>query len=273
MTTRESSTVVAADSLGLYLKEISAFPQLTAENEREIAVRARSGDATALNTLVESNLRFVVAMARKYARSGYPIHELINEGNLGLMEAARRFDPDRDVRFVTYAGWWIRQAILAAIAHYGQAFSIPPKVKHERYQFKTRVRRLTQELGHRPTVEEISEQLVMSEERVRGMLDSVPSEVSLSAPLAEGSDFRVQDLIEDPNIAPQDKVLIARSFERQLVELLDQLDARERRIIERRFGLDGKESQTLADLGETMGLSRERIWQLEAWALDKLRRS
>src|SRR5262245_33429968 len=138
--------VQGPDTLRLYLKDIAKFPQLTAEEERELGARVRSGDHEAAWRLVESNLRFVVSMAKKYARSGYPIHELINEGNLGLIEAASRFDPERGVRFVTYAGWWIRQAILAAIARFGQVFHLPPKLKHQLYQFQTKVAALTQEL-------------------------------------------------------------------------------------------------------------------------------
>src|SRR6187549_2027050 len=148
--------VEGPDTLRMYLREISKFPQLTAEEEQELGRRVRGGDESAFRKLIESNLRFVVAMAKKYSRSGYPLHELINEGNMGLIEAASRFDPERGVRFVTYAGWWVRQAILAAIARYGQVFHLPPKLKHELYQFQTKVSRLTQELGHKPSIEEIS---------------------------------------------------------------------------------------------------------------------
>src|SRR5436305_11244132 len=137
--------VEGPDTLRLYLKEISRFPQLTPEEEKDLGARFQKGDEDAFRKLIESNLRFVVAMAKKYSRSGYPLHELINEGNMGLIEAASRFDPTRGVRFITYASWWVRQAILAAIAHYGQVFRIPPKVKHELYRFETRVGKLTKE--------------------------------------------------------------------------------------------------------------------------------
>src|SRR5262249_7005304 len=117
--------VEGPDTLRLYLKEISKFPQLMPEEERDLATRVQRGDEEAFQKLIESNLRFVVSVAKKYARSGYPLHELINEGNLGLIEAAQRFDPSRGVRFITYASWWVRQAILAAIAHHGQVFRLP----------------------------------------------------------------------------------------------------------------------------------------------------
>src|SRR3984885_1291082 len=156
-------TVTGPDTLRLYLKDISRFPQLTPEEEKELGARVQTGDEEAFRKLIESNLRFVVAMAKKYSRSGYPLHELINEGNMGLIEAASRFDPNRGVRFITYASWWIRQAILAAIAHNGQIFSLPPKLKHELYRFETKVADLTQTLGHRPSVEEISTGLEMTE--------------------------------------------------------------------------------------------------------------
>jgi RNA polymerase primary sigma factor len=261
------------DTLRLYLKEISQFPQLTPEQEKELGVRVQAGDEEAFRKLIEANLRFVVAMAKKYARSGYPLHELINEGNLGLIEAVSRFDPSRGVRFITYASWWIRQAILAAIAHHGQVFRLPPKLKHELYRFESKVSHLTQELGHRPTVDEISKELGMKEEDVRDMMEGPPTEVSLDMPIGEAAEMRLEDLIEDHNVTPVDEALIARSFEEQLQTLLSQLDDKERVIIERRFGLGDLEPQTLAEIGSDMHLSRERIRQIEERALGKLRRS
>src|SRR5215475_7253187 len=230
--------VQGPDTLRMYLKDISRFPQLSAEKEQELGRRVRGGDEAAFRTLIESNLRFVVAMAKKYSRSGYPLHELINEGNSGLIEAASRFDPTRGVRFITYASWWIRQAILAAIAHYGQVFRLPPKLKHELYRFDSKVAHLTQELGHRPSVDEISKGLGMTEEDVRDMMGGTPTEVSLDTPIGEGTEMRLEDLIRDQHVTPVDELLIAQSFEEQLQNLLSQLDDKEKIIIERRFGLD-----------------------------------
>src|SRR5215470_7634295 len=192
--------VAGPDTLRLYLKDISKFPQLTPDEEKDLGARVQAGDEDAFRKLIEANLRFVVAMAKKYARSGYPLHELINEGNLGLIEAVSRFDPMRGVRFITYASWWIRQAILAAIAHHGQVFSLPPKLKHELYRFETKVARLTQELGRRPSVDEISKELGMTEEDVRGMMEGTPTEVSLNAPVGEGTEMRLEDLIQDNHV-------------------------------------------------------------------------
>ena len=265
--------VEGPDTLRLYLKEISRFPQLTADEEVELGTRVQKGEEAAFRKLIESNLRFVVAMAKKYSRSGYPLHELINEGNMGLIEAASRFDPARGVRFITYASWWIRQAILAAIAHHGQAFRIPPKLKHELYRFETKVGRLTQELGRRPSVDEISKELGMKVEDVRDMMEGTPTEVSLSTPVGEAGEMQLEEMIEDQSVTPVDDVLIARSFEQELQNLLAQLDDKERLIIERRFGLGGHEPQTLADIGAGLNLSRERIRQIEERALGKLRRS
>ncbi len=265
--------VEGPDALRIYLKDISKFPQLSPEQEQELGRRVRQNDESAFRKLVESNLRFVVSMAKKYSRSGYPLHELINEGNMGLMEAASRFDPDRGVRFITYASWWIRQAILAAIAHHGQVFSLPPKLKHEIYRFETKVSQLTQELGRRPTVEEISQNLEMTEDDVRDMMEGPPTEVSLSAPVGEEQDMKLEDILEDESITPVDESLIASSFHDELENRLGQLDDKEKVIIDRRFGLHDKEPQTLAEIGADMHLSRERIRQLEERALTKLRRS
>src|SRR5215469_3994108 len=225
--------VEGPDALRLYLKDISKFPQLSPEEEKELGVRVQQGDEEAFRKLIEANLRFVVAMAKKYSRSGYPLHKLINEGNLGLIEAVSRFDPTRGVRFITYASWWIRQAILAAIAHYGQVFRLPPKLKHELYRFDSKVAHLTQELGHRPSVDEISKGLGMKEEDVRDMMEGTPTEISLSTPVGEQDEAHLEDLIRDPTVTPVDEILIARSFEEQLQNLLSQLDEKERLIIER----------------------------------------
>jgi RNA polymerase primary sigma factor len=265
--------VEGPDTLRLYLKDISRFPQLTAEEEQELGALVQQGDDKAFRKMIESNLRFVVAMAKKYSRSGYPLHELINEGNMGLIEAASRFDPARGVRFITYASWWIRQAILAAIAHYGHVFRIPPKLKHELYKFESKIAHLTQELGRKPSVEEISKELNMNEEEVRGMMEGTPTEISLSAPVGDEMEMQLEDTIEDTSVTPVDDLIIARSFEEQLRVLLDQLDDKERLIIERRFGLGDREPQTLAEIGADLNLSRERIRQIEERALAKLRRS
>ncbi len=269
----DNERAIPYDNLRAYLRDIARFPQLSPVEEKEVAMKVRGGDEEAFRMLIEANLRFVVSMAKKYARSGYPMHELINEGNLGLIEAARRFDPDRDVRFITYASWWVRQAILAAIAHYGQAFSIPPKLKHEVYRFETKIGRLTQELGHRPTLEEIAENLDIEEAEAEALMGAIPKEVSLNAPIGHDSGIELEDLIKDSSIAPIDTALIAQSFERELYELLDHLDRKERFIVERRFGLYDQRPQTLAEVGEELNLSRERIRQLEQRALAKLRRS
>lgn len=265
--------VQGPDTLRLYLKDISRFPQLTAEEERQLGARVRGGDQEASWRLVESNLRFVVSMAKKYARSGYPMHELINEGNLGLIEAAGRFDPDRGVRFVTYAGWWVRQAILAAIARFGQVFHLPPKLKHELYQFQTKVAALTQELGHKPSVEEMSNRFNMTESYVEEMIQGPPSEVSLEAPLSSNVDLKLEDVLPDESLTPLDEALIRKTLEENLHLLLGQLEPKERLIVERRFGLSDREPETLAQIGADLRLSRERVRQIEERALGKLRRS
>lgn len=268
----------SAHSLGVYLREISRFPRLTTPQEKDVARRSLRGEPAAFRTLVEANLRFVVSMARKYARSGYPIQELINEGNLGLIEAARRFDPDRDVRFATYAAWWIRQAILTAIARYGQAVSVPPGLKHRLYRVEACARSLTQELGRTPRVDEIASRLGIPERRLEELLSFKPDEVSLSAPLLDSngddSGRELADLLGDARFGSMHaEVAGDQSLDRELEALLAQLDAKERSVVEGRFGLTGEPPQTLRELGETLRLSTERIRQIEVRALGKLRRS
>jgi RNA polymerase primary sigma factor len=267
-----------ASSLGVYLREISRFRPLTTPEEKEVGRRSRRGEAAAFRTLVESNLRFVVSMARKYARSGYPIQELINEGNLGLIEAARRFDPDRDVRFATYAAWWIRQSILTAIARYGQAVSVPPGFKQRLYRAEACARGLTQELGRAPRLDEIAARLGIPERKLEELLSFTPNEVSLSAPLpnrsGDESGCELADLLGDTRFGPAPaEVAGAQSLDSELEALLAQLEAKERSVVEGRFGLAGSPPQTLRELGEALHLSTERIRQIEVRALGKLRRS
>ncbi len=264
------------DGLGLYLRDIAGIPLLDAGEERRVARLVRSGDGEALDLLVRSNLRFVVSMARKYARSGYPLDELVNEGNIGLLEAARRFDPEKGVRFVSYAGWWVRQAILAAIARYGQAISVPPKLKFEQYRFEQRVAELAQDLGRQPSVEEISSALEIDEAGVRQMLQAVPRDLSLSQPLGDDG-FDVEETLADSSGGSVEDMLMAQSFRRFLDLSLEQLSPRERYVVERRYGLCAPdcpdEPATLAEIAVDLDLSRERVRQLEARAIEKLRRS
>lgn len=261
------------DPLNIYLRDIAKLPQLSVDEERSVAARAREGDLDAQKRLIEANLRFVVAMARKYARSGYSLSELVNEGNLGLIEAAMRFDPSRGVRFITYAGWWVRQAMLAAIAHQGQSFRVPPKLKHELYQFESKVSRLAQLLGRRPSPEDIADQLGLSSAEVARLQNAIPREVSLSSPIDESGEIRIEDLVEDTRAIPVDEALATATERQDLMVLLSQLNDKERSVLERRFGLGDAEPETLAEIGVDLHLSRERIRQIEERALEKLRAS
>lgn len=264
---------VTPDSLRVYLNEISRFRLLTGREEKEIALKIRSGDRMAFRTLVECNLRFVVSMAKRFRGSGYPIHELINEGNVGLVEAARRYDPDHEGRFTTYAAWWIREAILSAIAHFGQAWSVPPRVRYRQYQFTRRVHTLAQELGRSPDVDEIARRLDMSQREVRALMDLPGVRVPLTDVLTAEAAFALRAVVRDGAVERIERDLMASAFRRELEELFGQLDERERLVVERRYGLKGSEPKTLRDTGALMGLSAERVRQIEVRAIGKLRHS
>jgi RNA polymerase primary sigma factor len=272
---------VESDSRALraYLRAIARIPRLTVEEERELGRRVQQDhDPDALRRLVEGNLRFVVSYAKHYRGLGVPFLDLIHEGNLGLMEAARRFDPERNVKFITYAVWWVRQAITHALSGQVRAFSLPQKLSGVAARFGRDVAELTQQLERTPTPAEIAHGLEISESDVDALLRIGGSDLSLSDRVGDGrgdgEGTELSDLLEQATVPPADQELIDAAIGNRVREALGELEDKEREVMRLRFGLDRDgEARTLQEVGDTLGLSRERIRQIEARAKEKLRRS
>ena len=274
---REDADGAQSDALRAYLRAIARLPRLTAEEEQELGRRIQhDNDQNALRRLVEGNLRFVVSYAKRYRGLGVSFLDLIHEGNLGLMEAARRFDPGRNVKFITYAVWWIRQALTHALSAQARAFSLPQKVSGAAARLTREVAELTEQLERAPTSSEIAADTEMSEADVASLMRLGARDVSLNDRLGLEHDDNgpeLGDLIESP-APPIEDDLVRQSMVDRVRAALSELDDKEREIVELRFGLDRDgEMRTLQEIGESLHLSRERIRQIEARAKDKLRRS
>jgi RNA polymerase primary sigma factor len=267
-----------ADALHAYLLAIAKLPRLTAEEERELGLRIKNHqDEAALRRLVEGNLRFVVSYAKRYRGLGVPFLDLIHEGNLGLMEAARRFEPERNVKFITYAVWWIRQAITHALSGQTRAFSLPQKLSAIAARFGREVSQLTEQLQRTPTHREIAEDLSISEREVEALIRIGDRDLSLSDPVGGRDDSEgaeLAELLQQATVPPAEEALMRERLDAGVRGALDELDEKEREVIERRFGLDRDgEPRTLQEVGDALGLSRERIRQIESKAKEKLGRS
>jgi len=263
-------------TLRRYLKEIGRYPPLNHEQEVELAVRIQAGDEDAVREMVESNLRFVVAYAKRYRNPNVPFLDLIHEGNLGLIQAAKKYDPSKegqDVKFITYAVWWIRQAILHALAEHAGSFRLPQKQANTLYRMERIRSLLAERFARAPTDSELSEELGISIDDVRVLTRASRSSLSLNEPVDSEGDSELGDLLEQTGLPDTDELLLRESFSRALGDALAELPARERKVLELRFGLADDQPKTLREIGEIMGLSRERVRQIESRALNKLRRS
>lgn len=265
-----------SDALQAYLRAIARLRRLTPEEERELGRRIqRDGDEDALRRLVEANLRFVVSYAKRYRGMGVSFLDLIHEGNLGLMEAARRFDPDRNVKFITYGVWWIRQALMHALSHQSRAFSLPQKLSGAAARLTREVAELTEQLERAPTPSEIAADMDISEADVDALLQIGARDVSLSD-RAGGDDPSAPELgdLLESQAPPFEEDLVRKSLVDRVRALLSELDDKEREVVSLRFGLDRDgDVRTLQEVGEALALSRERIRQIEARAKAKLRGS
>ena len=246
---------------------------MTAEEERELGRRIQKGDGIALRRLVEANLRFVVSYAKRYRGCGLSFLDLINEGNIGLIEAAKRYDPDKNVKFITYAVWWVRQAIIHALSDHSGAFRLPQKQANLLYRIGKAQASMRAELKRVPTTEELAAKVQVTTEEVTNLLQVADPIVSISAMIDEEHEFHLSDKLEQDTIPSADFVLLKNSLRGLLRAALGELDEKEERVLRLRFGLDGAEPKTLKEIGELLNLSRERIRQIEAQALEKLHRS
>jgi len=259
-------------NLKLYLDQISHFPILSQDEEKKLGKLSLKGDKEALRRLIEANLRFVVSYVKKYKGMGLSLPDLINEGNLGLIEAAKRFDPARNVKFISYAVWWIRQAIIHALTQYSRIYHIPQKLSDQISEMKRIKARLKKELGREPTRDEIAERMGIAREDVEDMELIEEKNVSLSDKYYD-EDIEVGDRIKDTLSPSVEYQIIKNSIQDQIRQLLEELDEKETLVLKLRFGLDDNEPKTLQEIGDRLKLTRERIRQIEKKAMRKLARS
>ncbi len=259
------------DPVRMYLKEIGKVPLLTAEEEKELAMRMETGDSEAKKKLAEANLRLVVSIAKRYVGRGMLFLDLIQEGNLGLIKAVEKFDYRKGYKFSTYATWWIRQAITRAIADQARTIRIPVHMVETINKLIRVQRQLLQELGREPYPEEIAEKMNLPVERVREIQKISQEPVSLETPIGEEEDSHLGDFIQDDNVPVPAEAAAFTLLKEQLVEVLDTLTDREQKVLRLRFGLDDGRARTLEEVGKEFDVTRERIRQIEAKALRKLR--
>ncbi|MFI3172446.1 MAG: RNA polymerase sigma factor RpoD [Eubacteriales bacterium] len=259
------------DPVRMYLKEIGKVPLLTAEEEIELAKRMEDGDEEAKKRLAEANLRLVVSIAKRYVGRGMLFLDLIQEGNLGLIKAVEKFDYHKGYKFSTYATWWIRQAITRAIADQARTIRIPVHMVETINKLIRVSRQLLQELGREPSPEEIAAELDMPVERVREILKISQEPVSLETPIGEEEDSHLGDFIQDDNVPVPAEAAAAALLKEQLGEVLDTLTEREQKVLRLRFGMNDGRARTLEEVGKEFDVTRERIRQIEAKALRKLR--
>jgi RNA polymerase primary sigma factor len=260
-------------NLKLYLQQIAKFPQLTAEQEKELGRRIQNGDKEALKNMIEANLRFVVSYVKKYKGMGLGLLDLINEGNLGLIEAAKRFDPNRNVKFISYAVWWIRQAVIHSLSQYSRIYNIPQKLSDQMSEMKRVRTRLKKDLGHEPTREEIALQMKVTQEEIEDLEMLGRHNVSLSDKYFDDDSTEIGDKIKDTLSPSVEYEIIKGSIENQIRETLKGLDEKEALVLKLRFGLADDKTHTLQEIGDKLNLTRERIRQIEKKAMRKLARS
>jgi RNA polymerase primary sigma factor len=264
------SAVQAQDPLKLYVRSIGGGPLLTRSEERELARRKDAGDDAAKRRLIEANLRLVMSITRNYTKAGVPLLDLIQEGNLGLIRAVEKFDYRMGYKLSTYATWWIRQSVTRALADQGRTIRLPVHVADQVRRLLRSRRQLAQKLNREPTLAELAAEAGLPDAKVRDLLSLVEDPVSLETPVGDGESM-YGDLIEDVNSDAPDEMSARKSRSMELAHALSVLNPRMRRVLALRFGLDGQQPQTLEEVGAGLGITRERVRQLESRALRELR--
>ena len=261
------------DSVKIYLREIGKVPLLTAQQETELAKRIAEGDEEAKQDLIQANLRLVIAIAKRYAGRGMPFLDLIQEGNMGLIKAVDKFDYTKGFKFSTYATWWIRQAIARAIADQARTIRIPVHMVETIYKITRAQRQLVQELGREPTAEEISDRLdgALSADRIREIQRINQEPVSLETPIGEEDDSHLGDFLEDKEVETPNEYTTKSLLKDELYEVMSDLTEREQKVLKLRYGLEDNHPRTLEEVGKEFNVTRERIRQIEAKAIKKLR--
>ncbi len=266
-----SADKVDEGALALYLEDIKNHPLLTRAEEAELARRIRDGDQLALEKLVRSNLRFVVSVAKKYQNLGMSLPDLICEGNVGLVRAAQKFDETKGVKFISYAVWWIRQAILKALAENSKTFRLPINRATTLNKISKKEAELTQKLGREPKPEEVAEAMDMDVDEVRKLMNVSRRSLSLDAPLFEGEEKTLFSYLSDDETMDPEEQTFESAREKEIRETLGSLQPREAKIVKLYYGLDGNEPLTLREIGSIFNLSRERIRQIKERAIERLR--
>lgn len=262
-----------SEPLKIYLQEIGRIPMLTEEEERELGKRISEGDEAARSRLEEGNLRLVVSLAKHYTGRGVPLMDLIQEGNMGLMHAVEKYDHTKENRFSTYAAWWIREAIQRAIDQQSREIRVPVHVAENMKKVQKTAKELQQELGRDATPKEIADRMGgRTEEDVKNILSYLQNPVSLETPVGEDGEDSLGDMVEDKTEATPEEAMDILVRREEVRELLESLNERERNVIALRYGLEGNETHTLEEIGDMMGVTRERVRQIEARAMDKLRK-
>lgn len=267
-----SITSRGSQSLEDYLNDISKQPLLTAEEEVKLAQRIRNDDREALERLVCANLRFVVSVAKQYQNQGLTLPDLINEGNIGLIKVAEKFDETRGFKFISYAVWWIRQSILQALAEQSRMVRLPLNQVSAVSRINKLITKFEQEHERKPSADELSELIDETPEKIRDSLRANGRPMSMDAPLGDGDDSTLLEVISDDNMPSTDGRMIDTSLATEIDRMLDTLDEREKTIVEMCFGINNRE-MTLEEISEKFGLSRERVRQIREKALLKLRHS
>ncbi len=259
------------DPIKAYLKDVRKISLLTAEEEIDLARKIKKGDKEARNCMIRANLRLVISIAKRYVNLGVPLSDLIEEGNIGLMKSVDKFDPNRGFRFSTYAAWWIKQGISRAVIDQGKMIRVPVYMNEEILKYKKVVESLTHKLKRKPRIGEVAKKLQATVDKVKDLEKSIAKMSSLDAPIGEDGDGQVKDIIEDQTMVSPDESLELFFTRERAQEFLGMLNERERKIIDMRFGLSDGNTYTLAEIAKELGVSRERVRQVEAATIKKIR--